>query len=88
MYDQANRVPRYAIGYDPLPDEKTTYVSKVSDSNFSVVGFEIHLHRRMQPFAMNVFVPSGTLMVISFIGFLIPVEQERVLKLSALHLLY
>ena len=41
---------------------------------FSVTGFNIELKRSPTPFYMNVYLPTGLLTIISFIGFLIPVE--------------
>ena len=41
---------------------------------FSVTGFNVELKRSPMPFYMNVYLPTGLLTIISFIGFLIPVE--------------
>ena len=41
---------------------------------FSVTGFNVQLKRSPTPFYMNVYLPTGLLTIISFIGFLIPVE--------------
>ena len=41
---------------------------------FSVTGFNVELKRSPTPFYMNVYLPTGLLTIISFIGFLIPVE--------------
>ena len=41
---------------------------------FSVTGFNVELIRSQTPFYMNVYLPTGLLTIISFIGFLIPVE--------------
>ena len=41
---------------------------------FSVTGFNLELRRSPTPFYMNVYLPTGLLTIISFIGFLIPVE--------------
>ena len=66
-------VPRYAIGFHPLKSNLS--YSRLSDEHHSFAGFRIHAERHLQPYVMNVYLPTGALVAISFIGFLIPVEQ-------------
>ena len=65
---------KYQVRYEPLKD--TVFKSLWgNDDPYSLSGVEIHLHRQLQPFVLNVFFPSGVLVVISFVSFLIPVDQ-------------
>ena len=54
---------------------KTWYSSRSRDLNYSLSGFTATLERSPAPFLMNTYLPTGLLTVISFIGFLIPVEM-------------
>ena len=45
-----------------------------SNETFALAGFRIDFKRARGPFIMNVFLPTGMLTFISFIGFLIPVD--------------
>ena len=42
---------------------------------FSLIGFQVELKRNTSPFYTNIYLPSGLLTIISFIGFVIPVDQ-------------
>ena len=42
---------------------------------FSLIGFLVELKRNTSPFYTNTYLPSGLLTVISFIGFVIPVDM-------------
>ena len=44
------------------------------NETFALTGFRIDFKRSRGPFIMNVFLPTGMLTFISFIGFLIPVD--------------
>ncbi len=70
------RVPHYEISYRNLSVERSIRFSPTG-FNYSVIGFEIDLRRRLQPFSMNVFLPTGILMFMSTIGFLIPADQVQ-----------
>ena len=48
--------------------------SSGSNETFALTGFMIDFNRARVPFVMNVFLPTGILTFISFIGFLIPVD--------------
>lgn len=43
--------------------------------NFSVTGFEIHLERYKMPLVYQFFFPSAMFVVISWIGFILPLER-------------
>ena len=43
--------------------------------NFSVAGFNADLKRILMPFVIDVYLPSGLLIVISWIGFVIPADK-------------
>lgn len=45
------------------------------DKYFSSAGFTLSLSRVPTPFIINTFLPTGLLTLISFIGFVIPVEM-------------
>ena len=44
------------------------------NETFALAGFSVAFKRARGPFVLNVFLPTGMLTFISFIGFLIPVE--------------
>ena len=61
-----------------MPLEKNTHTMYMQSSGrnetFALTGFRINFNRARAPFIMNVFLPTGILTFISFIGFLIPVD--------------
>ena len=60
----------FDVSYIPLPEETLMTNAEI----FSLTGFVVELTRSPVPFFMNVYLPTGLLTIISFIGFLIPVE--------------
>ena len=42
--------------------------------NRSVTGFKMEMERRVNKFAINVFVPTAAMVVLSFASFLIPAD--------------
>ena len=42
---------------------------------FSLIGFLVELKRNTSPFYTNTYLPTGLLTIISFIGFVIPVDM-------------
>ena len=44
------------------------------NETFALAGFSVAFKRARGPFVLNVFLPTGMLTFISFIGFLIPVD--------------
>ena len=65
---------KYDLEYKQL--EKMTHTMKTRGGNetFALAGFMIEFKRTRLPFLMNVYLPTGMLTFISFIGFLIPVD--------------
>ena len=47
---------------------------EVKQHHFSVSGFVLDLERLPTPYLINIYFPSGLLTIISFIGFVIPVD--------------
>ena len=45
-----------------------------SNETFALAGFRIDFKRSRSPYLLNVYLPTGLLTFISFIGFLIPVD--------------
>ena len=48
--------------------------SRGRNETFALTGFRIDFKRSRGPFLINVYLPTGILTFISFIGFLIPVD--------------
>jgi hypothetical protein len=46
-----------------------------SDEIYSVTGFQIKFTRKIESFIVNDYLPTGLLVIISFISFLIPVDR-------------
>ena len=71
IYDNDSLVmEKFDVSYTPLSDQTLNKNSEM----FSVTGFVVELKRSPIPFYMNVYLPTGLLTIMSFIGFLIPVE--------------
>ena len=68
----AHHTFEYEVKISP---HKGSYYSLGSSINYSVMGYKIHLRRWLGPHLWNVYLPTGTLVLISFISFSIPVEQ-------------
>ena len=60
--------PFYIVDFTKL--EKDIYTGFLDRMNYSTTGFILNAHRKLQAFIMNVYIPSGVLVIISFIGFL------------------
>ncbi len=65
--------PVYDIRLELVRTEVETF-PKVN-LTYSTTGFNIYLTRWLQPYVWNTYLPSGILVLISFISFAIPVEQ-------------
>lgn len=59
--------------YEILPINFTT--GDVYPIVYSVTGMHIYMERIMVPFLMNIYLPTGLLVMISWIGFLVPCDQ-------------
>ena len=51
----------------------TTNLSQMR--NFTGRGFWIHFRRPQTQYIINIYIPTGTMVVVSFISFIIPVEM-------------
>ena len=69
------RVENSSISYDwsvdPLPIKTWPH----GQQRMSVIGFKVALTRNPSPFYTNTYLPTGLLTIISFIGFVIPVDM-------------
>ena len=63
----------YDVTFRPLRDP--VYVDSFYNRSLSVAGYEIHMRRWIQPFIFNVYLPTGVLVLISFVSFSVPVDQ-------------
>ena len=66
---------RYDIDYSPLEKDVITMFTNNGNETYALTGFRINFARYRSPFLMNVFLPTGVLTFISFISFLIPVDN-------------
>ena len=55
--------------------ENYEHMSMDTNETFSTSGFTLILKRNPTPFFMNIYLPTGLLTLLSFIGFLIPVDM-------------
>ena len=60
--------------FDKLKN-KTIGFQTLGYNNYSNAGFEIRLNRRSTPILINTYLPCMMLLLISFIGFFIPVAM-------------
>jgi hypothetical protein len=52
----------------------TEYNAKLTGEIYSVTGFHIKFSHKIESFLVNVYLPTGLLVVISYMSFLIPVN--------------
>ena len=64
---------KFDILLDILKD--TNHFDQISGSNHSRAGFAVEFKRSSFPFFVNTYLPTAMLTIISFIGFLIPVDM-------------
>ena len=55
--------------------ENYEHMSMDTNETFPTSGFTLILKRNPTPFFMNIYLPTGLLTLLSFIGFLIPVDM-------------
>ena len=67
------KIANFEVTFDSLVNE--TIVFKTFYNKHSVAGFKIRLKRRSHPILINTYLPCMMLLLISFIGFFIPVEM-------------
>ena len=70
-------MPLFSEKFDLIlhPLNKTIHVHPVSGTYHSHAGFTVEFIRSSNPFFVNTYLPTAILSIISFIGFLIPVDM-------------
>ena len=68
------KISNYLVRFDKLKN-KTIGFQTLGYNNYSNAGFEIRLNRRSTPILINTYLPCMMLLLISFIGFFIPVAM-------------
>ena len=66
---------KYDIAYNQLENDKYSMLTHEGNETFGLAGFRIDFARSRSPFLINVYLPTGLLTFISFIAFLIPLDQ-------------
>ena len=61
----------FDVTFGPLSFNKNEFF----EEEYSVSGFTVVLTRNSNPFFTNTYLPTGLLTVMSFIGFVIPVDM-------------
>ena len=69
MEARAKSTAKFEISFEPLLDKQY-----LMGEDRSAAGFTVKLARTPYPFFTNTFLPTGLLTIISFIGFVIPVD--------------
>lgn len=59
----------------PLDGDQRSVHAKLTNRTFSVTGFQMKLTRRVLPYMVSWYLPTGTLVVISWISFFVPPAQ-------------
>jgi hypothetical protein len=67
-----DQLPTYLMEFNPLVYKE--YKAQLTGEIYSVTGFHIKFSRKIESFLVNVYLPTGLLVVISSISFLIPVD--------------
>ena len=68
-------------------DVKFSNLTKLTigtNEKFSLTGFAVRMKRSSTPFFSNVFLPTGLLVLTSYIGFFIPVDSEEGRRITLL----
>lgn len=61
-----------------------TKLTTGTTDKFSLTGFTVRMKRSSTPFLSNVFLPTGLLVLTSYIGFFIPVDSEEGRRITLL----
>lgn len=64
---------QYEVKFGDL--DRNNSISENTKRRYSVTGFKMKLRRSLTPFLINVYLPTALLVMVSFIGFLIPAEM-------------
>ena len=69
-FNQRKTIPDYRIEVNPLKEEDSFYewnFGSMSTVNMSLAGFELSLQRNIQKYLVNYYLPSGILVVVSWV---------------------
>ena len=72
MTDGSHNNVKFDLSLEPL--STNSFFHKTTHQNYSQTGFTLVLRRSETTFFFNTFLPTFLLTIMSFIGFLIPVE--------------
>ena len=64
---------QYEVEFQDL--DRNSSVSENTELRYSITGFKMELRRSLKPFVINIYMPTALLVMVSFIGFLIPAEM-------------
>ena len=71
-----NKILKYEVDFEELEDVKMPFKTvRGRNEEHSVAGFQFRLKRRLTPIFVSTYLPCMLLLIISFIGFLIPVHM-------------
>ena len=82
IFQAETKMFRFSVGpmeFDSVDGQLSRWseskgIYEVKQQRFSVSGFVLYLKRIYTPFLTNTYFPTGLLTIISFIGFVIPVD--------------
>ena len=69
-FNQRKTIPDYRIEVNPLKEKDSFYewnFGSMSTVNMSLAGFELSLQRNIQKYLVNYYLPSGILVVVSWV---------------------
>ena len=69
------KITKYEVVFEELPLENRTMIAEAVGKPYSVAGFQFRLTRVFGPIFTNTYLPCMMLLLISFIGFFIPVQM-------------
>ena len=69
-----DKISKYEVNFEEL-ETKTTVFKLHRNFEHSVAGFQFHLKRNLTPIFIDIYLPCMMLLIISFIGFFIPVHM-------------
>ena len=72
--EATEKMSNYLVHFDKLKQNIISFQT-LGHQNYSVAGFEIRLKRRSDAILINTYLPCMMLLLISFIGFFIPVDM-------------
>ena len=69
------KITKYEVVFEELPSENRTMIAEAVGKPYSVAGFQFRLSREFGSIFTNDYLPCMMLLLISFIGFFIPVQM-------------